>query len=1389
MPGWSYTQTDFRGGVWSPAAQGRMTDERWKTGMNVCHNGWPSEAGAWTRRPGFRYVQHTYRGLRALLRPFRFGRDAAYQAEFTAGKLRFYVGLSLLMDEASEPKVVLISGSLASSPGGWGFQWGSYWGGVSPAAVVRLDAIPSGWANGDTVIFNIDTQTDPDMPSTYALFGRQFEIADLDTGAATFQLKDPLTQEYVLGDEINYIPRYNSTDTVQRVKEFTTVYTADDILNRRVRIVQAIDNVIVLCEETLPYLLEQNGETQFSFALWEGKDGPYFDVNDTETELTPNGHTGTIDLEASSVVGINEGDGFQETDVGRLLRFQCGPPTWDSGDVYQTGDKVVGDDSNIYKAVRSNSNHDPTLDDGTYWEITADTVQWTWMKITDVADTLNISAEVLGDDLSIRSGGGGFFSHQQTSENATKYWRLGVFTDTPDPATGKKRYPTCGTYHEGRLCLMGAEPNRVDCTRSLAEDFDFAPTYPDGTVADDSGLSFVINSRDAQFITWGLTTNEGMAIGTLAGEWIIKASQLDDPLTPFDTQARLVTQYGAYPAEPVQAYGGPIFIQARGRKVLANRRHPYGSPEAMNLSFYADSIMASGLVELAWMQEPALSLFAVRADGGLIGCSYKYSMLEEDYYGWHTHEHGMGRSFEAVSGGPNFQGTGDCIYVVTADPDDDDAARWVETIMPVASTGQATWAAWHTDASSTAWFVRRMIVDNGDDFDGLRVYGLHHMAGQAMHPWIGEVDVGTFTVDDDGFLDIPFYDVDDHPTVNPLFTWAFLQSLSDGTDYGDGEWGMKLRWADHALTTDPTFPIDSHSVLDDDAGDIPTYESSYQFVPDFERGVVYRYDQVGSLSGFEGSIRCFNAETGELIREKDHDHIWSSIDPHSFDDLGAGKWTCSTSGKHLFGITDNLNNVYGFVKTGFVDDPSDDPNFGLPGNYPGCEIDALMTRPHLIIPTHFSSIDLFGEPIEDDYFCVIEQDGVVTAQTVNMINSTYARTTGYVTTLDIELEFREKWDGVQQGASRNEKIVDGCRGIETFNYSDIWLWGYDDDYTASTRVNLYHLRASGLEAVPFIPIAGGFGTRLWQDSRKRAFRPHDIDLTWNAFLYMSFMVDLMDGHLVGFVTSYDPVDQAYAFKVDIDTGQILWKTRLTSFPIDAHPHRNMRCYNGWYGWITGNGTNTIYGVQLSDGEEQAITGVTDGFSGYAGHFGGQFYDGLDSIAFWGQLGLHSLTHHYLGPWAEAHAPTWVGNWNRLWIGESFTQDESHREMNADVEFIPVNFGVSFTSRGQILSPEFGQDAGARAGPAFGKIKRQHWWAAKFVDSFNVDLGTNFERLNPVKFVDDDGLRTVAPDRFTGIVTTTLQDNYSKGSMLAWEVTRQYPVTIVAIGGFIETQDK
>jgi hypothetical protein len=116
-------------------------------------------------------------------------------------------------------------------------------------------------------------------------------------------------------------------------------------------------------------------------------------------------------------------------------------------------------------------------------------------------------------------------------------------------------------------------------------------------------------------------------------------------------------------------------------------------------------------------------------------------------------------------------------------------------------------------------------------------------------------------------------------------------------------------------------------------------------------------------------------------------------------------------------------------------------------------------------------------------------------------------------------------------------------------------------------------------------------------------------------------------------------------------------------------------------------------------------------------------------------------------------------------------------------------GFTFTSDGQIVKPMTSQESGTRSGPAFGKKRRTHQYALQTVNSAGMSIAARFDKLNPITFKSDANVMMAAGQMFTGTYQDTLNDEYTYDSMLCWRVSRPLPATVVAIGGFIHTQDR
>ncbi len=243
------------------------------------------------------------------------------------------------------------------------------------------------------------------------------------------------------------------------------------------------------------------------------------------------------------------GQTYGTNNPGRCIRLKWGPPPWDSKVDYAVNDFVNFNDV-IYKSlVNPNLANYPDTDAAS-WEIQADTILWTWGRISDASShMLMAEVDLIGPDL---PDAGPIFEY-----------RMGVYSDT----TG---WPKAGTYHEGRLWLIGTIPNRMDGGYSNGG-FNFAPTAPDGTVSDANGISLTLNSAKLETMEALCSTTEGIVALTSEREWLVSASAMNDPITPTSVQAHPTTTWSAHPDEACRLPSAVAAIQRGGRRVMEYR--------------------------------------------------------------------------------------------------------------------------------------------------------------------------------------------------------------------------------------------------------------------------------------------------------------------------------------------------------------------------------------------------------------------------------------------------------------------------------------------------------------------------------------------------------------------------------------------------------------------------------------------------------------------------------------------------------------------------------------------------------------------------------------------------------------------------------------------------
>lgn len=196
------------------------------------------------------------------------------------------------------------------------------------------------------------------------------EVKNSDDTTRLVRFEFSTTQAYILEFGDLYFRVYKDhgqiVDGSSNAVEVTTPYSASDVA--KLRFAQSNDTLYVAHPDHAPRKITRTSHTAWTIETIDFLDGPYLVANTTSTTLGLSATTGSVTVTASAVTGINGGDGFQSTDVGRLIRW---------------------------KDAAGN---------------------WTWLKITARTSTTVVTATIEGADAS--------------ATTATTNWRLGLWCDT-----------------------------------------------------------------------------------------------------------------------------------------------------------------------------------------------------------------------------------------------------------------------------------------------------------------------------------------------------------------------------------------------------------------------------------------------------------------------------------------------------------------------------------------------------------------------------------------------------------------------------------------------------------------------------------------------------------------------------------------------------------------------------------------------------------------------------------------------------------------------------------------------------------------------------------------------------------------------------------------------
>lgn len=325
---------------------------------------------------------------------------------------------------------------------------------------------------------------------------------------------------------------------------------------------------------------------------------------------------------------------------------------------------------------------------------------------------------------SVRWDGGGSGSHSD--------WRFGLFSDT----TG---WPTSGTFHEQRLVLGGSILFPSTVAFSITGDFEnFEPSDTDGTVADDHGMTYTLDSDTINSIVW-IKSGRRIRIGTVGQEFIIWSGADDLPITPTTIKADPESSYGSdLGVSSISVGRDVIFVNRTGRKL---REMSYNFSEdghdARDLTLLSENITIGKVVQIAYQSNPDEIIWCVLSTGNLVGLTY---VKKQEVVAWH--QHSMGGSFEgghavvdSIAVIPDPEGEYDELWAVIKRTINGATKRYIERMYRT--------------------FDEDIILEDGVFLDSILFYegaptmslrGLNHLEGEEVRIVSSGIDFGIATV-------------------------------------------------------------------------------------------------------------------------------------------------------------------------------------------------------------------------------------------------------------------------------------------------------------------------------------------------------------------------------------------------------------------------------------------------------------------------------------------------------------------------------------------------------------------------------------------------------------------------------------------------------------------
>jgi hypothetical protein len=173
---------------------------------------------------------------------------------------------------------------------------------------------------------------------------------------------------------------------------------------------------------------------------------------------------------------------------------------------------------------------------------------------------------------------------------------------------------------EERLTYAGSTSEPLTVWGSVISDF---TSMDEGSALDDDAIIFTLVGRGFQNQIHWMVSEDNIILGTTGGEHVLGASSEDEPITPTNVRAKVLSAFGSENIQALLVNDAILFVKKGGRRVM-EMAHSFEQDKKVgdDLTTWAQHITESRIVDWAYQRAPDPMVWAVRTDGELAVMAY-----------------------------------------------------------------------------------------------------------------------------------------------------------------------------------------------------------------------------------------------------------------------------------------------------------------------------------------------------------------------------------------------------------------------------------------------------------------------------------------------------------------------------------------------------------------------------------------------------------------------------------------------------------------------------------------------------------------------------------------------------------------------------------------------